>query len=116
MCCRSPPELSSSTIHPPTIYPPTMSSHQEQIVARFLLQSFHMWKSAKKNTQIDWVSSRCCRCKIPLFSDNFYLCLPCDKLEDEEMRQQKCCICGDLADGGPIPIVCSRSCLRIYNR
>jgi hypothetical protein len=32
------------------------------------------------------------------------------------MNEQKCVICGHTADGGPIPIVCSRSCLRIFNR
>jgi hypothetical protein len=92
-----------------------MASPQHKIVSRFLLQSFLKWKSAKDNTSTIWISSRCCRCKIPLFSENFTLCLYCDQKEDEERSQQRCVICGCDADGGPIPIVCSRYCLRIFN-
>jgi hypothetical protein len=93
-----------------------MASSQEQIVYRFLLTTFQKWKSAKENSQQSWVTSRCCRCKIPLFHDSFTLCLPCDLIEEEETNEQRCVICGGDADGGPIPIVCSRSCLRIFNR
>ncbi len=101
-----------------------MSSNE--IVSRFLLKSFLKWKFFKDNPTLPWKSSRCSCCAVPLFADNFTLCVICFAIQEENDRrdeeqemeqiQRPCCICGAEAEDGPCQAFCSRACLRIWNR